>query len=325
MEKALNYSVPQGSASGGFEYNLYAAPLSDIIPREIDLNGFADDHTITDTFAPVADGSTENILIQKLELCMSEIIMWMGTMRLQMNPSKTEFIYFGSKRQLERCQRGSVMVESSIINRANCIRLLGVMLDETLSFSKHIANQCRKAMSNYYKIKCIRQFIDKETCEILVHSLIMSHLDYGNCLLYGIPNRLLQKLQRIQNFAAKLVLNIKTFRASASEARKTLHWLPIRRRIEFQILVYVFKCFHGQAPNRLSRLIIKKQPYVSKLRSSQCKLFVPQVKSSTQAWRSFSVCGPRLWNILPDNIRNCKTLKNFKSLLKTHFFKQSYT
>lgn len=321
--KVMNYSVPQGSAGGGFEYNLYAAPLIDIVPSEIDLNGFADDHTITDTFLPTATGSSESLLIKKFELCMSNINEWMGSMRLQMNPSKTELIYFGSQRQLEKCQLTSMMVESSVIDRSKCIRLLGVFLDENLSFHKHIGNQCRKAIANYYRIKCIRQFITKEACEILVHSLIMSHLDYGNCLLYGTPKKYLQKLQRIQNMAAKLVLNHMSYRASATEARKKLHWLPISERIEFQILINVFKCLHNNAPHKLSKLIIRKQTYLN-LRSNHCKLFVPQVKSSTQAWRSFSVCGPRLWNLLPENIRKCNSLKKFKSLIKTYLFKKCY-
>ena len=99
-----------------------------------------------------------------------------------MNPSKTELIYFGSKGQLDKCSLDTMDVESSIVNRSDCIMLLRCFLHKK-SILKHINNQCRKAMVNFYRIKSIRPYITKETCKILVQRLIMSHLDYANCLL----------------------------------------------------------------------------------------------------------------------------------------------
>ena len=82
-------------------------------------------------------------------------------------------------------------------------------------------------MVNFYRIKSIHPYITKKACDILVHGLIMSHLDYANGLLYGLPSKFIWKFQRIQNMSAKLILNLKDYYASVTKAKMGLHWLPI--------------------------------------------------------------------------------------------------
>ena len=97
---SLTVSVPQGSCAGASVFNLYCLTLHEIIPKDLTLSGFADDHSVRRTF--IADSSkdeaeTNNIL----EKCMLNIKSWMDSMHLKMNPNKTEFIYFGSRTQLK--------------------------------------------------------------------------------------------------------------------------------------------------------------------------------------------------------------------------------
>lgn len=255
---------------------------------------------------------------------MENIIEWMGSMRLKINPTKTELMYFGSKKQLTKSKQNSIKVESNIINRSSSMKLLGAILDENLSFEKHINNQCRKAMMNFHRIKNIRPFIDQEACQVLVHGLIIAHLDYANCLLYGLPKKSLWKLQRIQNMAARLILNIKDKNTSVTKARQALHWLPIEKRIEFKLLVIVFKCLSNQSPPYLQKLIRKKETSRYSRSSKSIVLEIPYVGKRNHAWRAFSVSGPRLWNKLPSNIRNITTIEKFRKELKTHLFRQCY-
>ena len=120
-------------------------------------------------------------------------------MRLKMNPSKTELIYFGSKGQLDKCSLNSMDVESLIVDRSDCIMLLRCSLDKILSFLKLINNQYQKAIVNFNRIKTICPYITKEACDILVHGLLMSHLDNSNCLLYRLTSKFIWKFQRLQN------------------------------------------------------------------------------------------------------------------------------
>ena len=102
-----------------------------------------------------------------------------------MNNSKTEFIMFGSRKQLDKCVTESVVIINDAIPKQKFIRYLGAFLDETLNFKEHITRKCRTAMLNYFKIKSIRKYLTSEATEILVLSLVVSHLDYCNVLMYA--------------------------------------------------------------------------------------------------------------------------------------------
>ena len=95
---------------------------------------------------------------------------------------------------------------------------------------------------------------DKSTCETLVASLVTPHLDYGNGLLIGATENVIGKYQRIQNIAAKLILN-RSKTDSATRVDYELHWLLIRARIEYKILLLVFKCLHNMTPKYLENLL----------------------------------------------------------------------
>ena len=100
----------------------------------------------------------------------------------------------------------------------------------------------------------IRSYLEISSCKLLVQNLVISHTDYANGLLFGVPKADINRLQRIQNMAAKLVLGCRKF-DSASAALKQLHWLPVRFRILFKIAVTTFKCLNGSAPSYLSDLV----------------------------------------------------------------------
>ena len=250
----------------------------------------------------------------------------MNKNKLKMNNSKTEFILFGSRGQLNKCQTKKINICGDFVNLQKCIRYLGVFLDETLSFKDHIKKKCNTAMYNYFKIKSVRKYLSKEATEILVLSLVVSHLDYCNVVLYGISKTDLLKLQRIQNMCAKLVLNRSKY-DSSKQALYDLHWLPIKARIDFKILTYMYNCTVGNAPLYLKELL-NNQVSKRNLRSSQSSAFsyvVPFNKNKTFSDRSFSTVGPKLWNELPLLIRQSKSLDIFKQQLKTFFFEDFFS
>ena len=101
-EQTINYSVPQGSIQGAFLFNAYASTISDVIPPTLEVMGYVDDHLIRKTFRPGnTNSNTESDTIAFMEDSMLEVSRWMNEVRLKLNESKTEFIYFGSKQQLK--------------------------------------------------------------------------------------------------------------------------------------------------------------------------------------------------------------------------------
>ena len=152
---SLTVSVPQGSCAGASIFNLYCSTLHEIIPKDLELSGFADDHSVRKSFK--ADSSTDEAETNRtLEECMLNIKSWMDSMRLKMNPSKTEFIYFGSRPQLKKCKVESLKVSEDLIPRVDMIRYLGAYMDSNLNYKHHVTKKCKAAMVNYFKIRSIR-------------------------------------------------------------------------------------------------------------------------------------------------------------------------
>ena len=153
-----------------------------------------------------------------------------------------------------------------------------------------------------------------------------SCLDYCNSILYGCNQSVLQRLQLLQNYAARLVYKIPKF-CHITPYLKDLHWLPVQARIQFKLLTIVFKCIHGNGPQYLSELLCRKMTRPGLRSANSIILYIPRTLSSAEqstADRSFSISGPKLWNQLPVSIQNSCSLDIFKSRLKTFLFKKFF-
>ena len=104
-----------------------------------------------------------------------------------------------------------------------------------------------------------------------------------------------------------------------------LHWLPIKERIQFKVLVTTFKVLHKLAPTYISELLKQHVPSHSLRSSSKCLLHEPPFNLQTAGYHSFGVAAPRIWNQLQDRIRSMDNLTTFKRELKTHLFKCAYS
>ena len=140
----------------------------------------------------------------------------------------------------------------------------------------------------------------------------------------NLPRSTLHPLQRVQNCAAKTILQRSRY-DSSTEARKELHWLPIEERVMFKTLCISHHCIHEVAPAYLCSMFIKSDPKVYNLRSSNSNAYnVPKSKCKTFGDRAFEVNGPRMWNALPTDIKHEDDFPQFKIKLKTYLFKKCY-
>ena len=288
----------------------------EVIPLTLELNGYADDHSIRKPFKPGnINCNTESDTIEIMEESMLKVKGQMDAMRLKLDESNTEFIYLGS-RQLKKCTFDKININSETIQRSDAFKYLGGHLDQHLNFKKDVITKCKAAMINICKIRMIRRFLTREICHQLTLSIAISHLNYDNAFLIGYPDTTLGLMQKVQNTAARMVLN-KCQSYSAIECLKQLHWLPIKSRIEYKVLTTVFKCKHSMAPKYLQDLLEAKEHCGQGLKSNSKQLLkVPTTTRKTFADRSFSVKGPRLSNNLPDNIQTITSYTTFKKQLK---------
>ena len=212
-----------------------------------------------------------------------------------------------------------VKVGGTYVVPVSSIKNLGVLFDCGLSMDTFINSTIKTAFYHIYNIGRIRKYISTSSAERVIHALVSSRLDMANSLLYGCSQKVTGRLQRAQNAAARLITGVGK-REHIMPILKQLHWLPVSK-----ILVITYKGLHGLAPRYIADML---QLYVptSPLRSSnKNQLVVPKWNMKSYGWRAFSNVAPRLWNQLPDNIKDCTTLNLFKSRLKTYFFIQTFT
>ena len=159
-----------------------------------------------------------------------------------------------------------------------------------------------------------------ELNEMVVHASVTSKHQYCNSLLYGLPEFLIAKLQSVQISAARLICMTRKFDHITSTLID-LHWLLIRHRIVFKILLLVYKSLNAKAPSYLSDLLTYRRSSYFLRSVSKGDLIEPSSKKGTYGDRLFAVCAPRLWNSSPLSIRRTSSVDIFKNVFKTYFFK----
>ena len=144
----------------------------------------------------------------------------------------------------------------------------------------------------------------------------MGRIDYCNSLLFGLPSVHLLKMQRLQNAAARLISNVPRY-SHLTPVLCSLHWLPVKFRIDFKILILTFKAIYGHAPGYLTDPIaIKEQPRYHICSASGLILRHPSLKmKKTLGDRAFSSAAANLRNSLPLQICVVDNFDRFKSLL----------
>ena len=315
----LNCGVPQGSVAGPLIFTLFSAPLQDIIAcHGLQSIVYADDTQIYTTFHP-EDCDTA---VQKIEACVADVRSWCHENGLVLNDGKTELMHFSSK-FIKSQSNPVIMIGDAVIHPSQQARNLGVVMDPALNMCVHVNNVCKRAMFGIRKIGQIRQYLTQKSTAKLVHAFVTSKLDSCNSLLFGLPDRELMKIQRVQNTAARLLLRVSR-REHITPALESLHWLPIHQRCVYKILLITFKALKGKAPAFITDLLYLHKPSRRLRSSSECLLQVG--KSSTKFYgdRSFAFAAANLWNKLPSKVRHAPSLGVFKSKLKTHLFQKHF-
>ena len=231
----------------------------------------------------------------------------------------------GTRQQLAKVNIEHISVDGTKIKPSVRVRDLGAWFDTQMNMECHVSKTCSAAFYHLYNIRRIRKYLDIKTTETLIHAFVTSRIDYCNSLLYNMPSCLIQKIQRVQNAAARLVSGTSKY-SRITPILFDLHWLPVIYRIHFKILILTFKAIHGTAPAYLQEMVKRKEQGRYSLRSTDGLILdTPTFKSlRTLGDRSFTMAAPVLWNGLPQEIRNETVFDYFKNDLKTHLFKLAF-
>ena len=311
--------VPQGSVAGPALFNMYIAPLTDVIRAHgVRHHIYADDIQLYFFANPQYSDVQE--AMQRLTACVAGVNAWLTSNKLKLNPDKTEFVVFCSKHHCN-LTFPSLIVDGNTIHPAKNAKILGVTLDKTMTMTDHVNNVCKTAYFQLRNIRRIRSFITKESCQSIVTCLILSRLDYCNSLYTALSQVLIRKLQKVQNCAVRVIY----YAANSDHVTPLflqLHWLPLSCRIRFKILCIMYKVFNSyNVPSYISDIFTLQsatsgRPYRVQYLNS---FYVPRILSK-YGERSILYTGPKLWNDLPLSIKACSSFSIFKRTLKTYFF-----
>jgi hypothetical protein len=313
-EIVIKFGVPQGSVLGPILFNIYIRSIySSETSKSFNIHGFADDHQVYKSFKP---DNEYQVLCTDLPKCFQDIERWMSKHYLQLNPGKTEIIIFGSKKVLSELEINGVFLKPSVcIRTVHVAKNLGFLLDSNLRLDPQIKKLKASVCHKLRNISKMRPFLSEKQLQIITQSLVISSLDYCNSLYIGANQSILKQLQNLQNRAARVIKGLKR-KDHVQPYLEELHWLKVKERIEFKVLLLTFKCIHGLAPQYLCDLI----QYNSNCSGRTVSLHCPPFTSS----KAFSAIAPKLWNNLPQEIKQTVDVKFFKNKLKAHLFRKSY-
>ncbi|KAM9559809.1 uncharacterized protein ACWYII_015600 isoform 1-T1 [Salvelinus alpinus] len=316
--RALTTGVPQGSVLGPLLFSLYTKSLGSVISSHgLSYHCYADDTQLIFSFPP-----SDNQVVNRISACLADISVWMTDHHLKLNLGKTELLFLPGK----DCPFHdlAITVDNSIVSSSQSAKNLGVILDNTLSFSTNIKAVTRSCRFMLYNIRRVRPCLTQEAAQVLIQALVISRLDYCNSLMAGLPACAIKPLQLIQNAAARLVFNFPKF-SHVTPLLRSLHWLPVEARIRYKTMVLAYGAVRGTAPPYLQALI---RPYTQTraLRSSTSGLLasLPLRKYSSRSAQSklFAALAPQWWNKLPHDARSAESITTFRRHLKPHLFKE---
>lgn len=248
-------------------YCLYTQPLNDILDQD-GMTGeiYADDSRLCIAFKPkctVSISDTCNTI---------NISTWMKANILKLNSKKTEILVI-TEPKYKSHQIPSMIICGSNIQVSECVHDFGVLFDSTLKMETHIRSVCKKAYYQIHLVHKVRPYISEDAAGTMIQASVTSLLDFCNGLLTGLSKHLIDLLQRVQNCAARVIKEAPKF-AHITAILKDLHWLPIASRIEYKVLILVFKALKGLAPSYIVSLIQPYQP-VRSLQSQNENLLAP--------------------------------------------------
>ena len=189
---------------------------------------------------------------------------------------------------------------------------------------QQVSKICKSVYLEPRRISSVRHVLTVDASKTLVTSLILSRLDYCHSLLSGIPQQLIDKLQKVQNCSTRLIFKTSKY-THVSPLLAKLYQLPIAQRIDHKISSLCYDVVSDTAPLYLSDLRCPYMPSHSLHSSADTRIFrIPTRKKKFQGQRAFSHLGLVTWNKLPYSVRHAQTQPQFKTQLKTTLFRSVY-
>ena len=305
-------------------FTMYIKPLFDIIDsHSIIHHSFADDLQLQMSAPP--DRISE--LLHSMQSCISDVKAWSTANMLKLNDNKTELMIVTSNRAKHlHSLPTSITIGNAQIPFKKFVKNFGFTLDCHLTMNAHVSNIARTSYFELRHLASIRRFLTCTTTATFVSAFVLSRIDYCNSLLFGSTHDVTSNLQRIQSYAARVILRLPKS-SSITIHLKSHHWLPVKVRSTYKIACLCYHCHSCTAPSYVTGMLHRKPLHTRNTRSSSYTMPLlnrPAHSKATLGDRSFSFASSSVWNSIPNDVRCAPSLSSFKSHLKTYLFRSVY-
>ena len=242
--------VPQGSVLGPVLFNINVKSQPQVFRTcSLTTSSFADDSNGRKQFSL---SFQFNVLTRDIPSCMKKIVNWSNANSFKINPDKTEIIVMCTSSLNDKVIIKGIFFENQCIRFSSKLKNVGVVIDKNLKFDSHVNTVVSHCYALIKDVRRIRDYLKREDLEKLVHAIISHRLDYCNSIYLNITKKNIQKLQKCQNSAARLILR-KTKADCSKSLLNELHWLPIEVRIVYKVILIVFKVLNPLSPTAPSK------------------------------------------------------------------------
>ena len=306
--KSIGCGIPQGSILGPLFFLLYINDLPRCLNQAIPRL-FADDTNLT-----VAGESVE-LVERAMNRDLENVKTWLLANKLSLNVAKTEFLLIGSRHNIRNLDvQPDLRIGQHPLKQVTHSRVLGVEIDQYLSWGEHIDVITKKLTSGIGAIRRIRNFVDQPTLISVHNAIVQPYFDYCSEVWDTLGEGLSKRLQKLQNRSARVILHM-TNDTPSKEALLALGWESLEEQRFKNKAKHMFKILNYEAPKCLVDLFTRKQQITNySLRGSSTSLQLPLPKTESGR-RCFAYNGAKVWNSLPEKARECVSLTSFKTEL----------
>ena len=243
---------------------------------------------------------------------------WLVANRLSLNVAKTEFMLIGSK-QMIKDAHPNILIENKQIKQVYECKTLGIIVDQNLSWKNNTKNICKKITAGISALRRVKPFVNKDSLVSVYNAIVRPHFDYC-CEVWDVLGETQSKrLQKLQNRAARVIMGMSNDIDHAI-ALHALGWEELKLMRQKAKAKLMYKILNNMGPESLTNLFTYKSEVTNhKLRGISSGLYLPQPRTNNMKI-SFMYDGAHLWNSIPNEIRECKSLSCFQNKIATHIF-----